>query len=248
MHQWDDEGIIISVSRYGEQSAIIRLFTENNGLFAGMAKGVFSKKMRGTFQSGNIVHAHWQARLEDQLGALRCELTQSIMPQLLNNAFALKLVNAACEIATACVPERIEEKEIYSKFMALINEINSMNEENTWLYRYVDLEFTILHALGFGLDLDQCAATGKCLSEELVYVSPKSARAVSAAAGEPYKHRLLPLPAFLRDGQTTNNMRQMLDGLALTGYFLESSILHPEGRAIPESRKVLLRYLQRNNV
>lgn len=244
MLQWDDSGIIISVARYGEQSAIVRLLTAEHGLYPGMAKGVYSKKHRGTYQPGNVVHGHWQARLEEHLGMLRCELTASVTAQLMSNTLALRLINAACAMVLACVPERIEENEIYSNFRLLINEINLSDDVSRWLFAYVMLELTMLRALGFGMDLVSCAATGSTEREALVYVSPKSARAVCAEAGEPYKHKLLPLPAFLRDAQSTGDVRQMLDGLALAGYFLEASVLSPEGRKIPDARRELLECVQ----
>lgn len=244
MLQWDDTGIIISVTRYGEQSAIVRLLTQNHGLQPGMVKGVYSKKSRGTFQPGNLVHAHWQARLEEHLGAMRCELEASVTAQMLENALALRFVNAAAAMVLCCVPERIEEKEIYSKLSILIDEIKQSSDVRSILHAYVDFEFTTLHALGFGLDLHECAATGSTDPAELIYVSPKSGRAVCAAAGEPYKTKMLPLPAFLRDGQTAASLRQMLDGLVLTGYFLEAWLLQPEGRKLPDVRRDLLVDLQ----
>lgn len=240
MHQWDDSGIILSVSRYGEQSAIVRLLTEHHGIQPGMVKGVFSKKSRGIFQPGNLVHAHWQARLEEQLGTMRCELLTSVTAQLLSEPLALRLVNAATAVVSACVPERIVEKGIFLCFSELIVKIHQSDNICKQLYTYALLEYTLLQELGFGLDLRECAATGATEREKLVYVSPKSGRAVCAEAGEPYKNKMLALPAFLRDGESTTDMRQILDALALTGYFLESWVLHPEGRKMPEARQELL--------
>lgn len=240
MHQWDDSGIIISVTRYGEQSAIVRLLTAKHGLCPGMVKGAYSKASRGIYQPGNVVHAHWQARLEEHLGAMRCELQISATAQLLAEPLALRLVNSAAALVLLCVPERIREIEIYRKFHELIYQITTAQEQWRWLLAYTILEFTILNELGFGIDLSECAATGKCDPQSLIYVSPKSGRAVSAEAGAPYKHKLLPLPVFLRDGQSTDDIAQMLDGLALTGYFLEAWVLQPEGRKLPDARRELL--------
>lgn len=245
MLQWDDTGIVISVARHGEQSAIIRLLTRHHGLQPGMAKGVYSKKHRGTFQPGNVVHAHWQARLEEHLGFYACELQQSVTAQLLASPMALRVVNAMAAMVLLCVPERIEEEEIFIKINELISKVQLSDYLSEWIQAYVDFEFTMLHALGFGLDLSECAATGIADPQELVYVSPKSGRAVCAEAGEPYKAKMLPLPAFLRDGKSADDMRQMLDGLALTGYFLEAWVLSPEGRKIPEARIELLQSLRR---
>lgn len=240
MHQWDDTGIVIAVARYGEQSAIVRVLTESHGLSAGMVKGAYAKKSRGIYQPGNVLHVHWQARLEEQLGTLRGELLRSCTAQLLAEPFALRLVNAACAMVLACVPERVMEKIIYKYISDIIDNINLESMNNERLLPYVRLEFALLQELGFGLDLSECAANGPCAREELVYVSPKSGRAVSREAGEPYKAKLLPLPAFLRDGEDTDDMRQMLDGLTLTGYFLEAWVLQPEGKSMPDARRQLV--------
>lgn len=244
MHQWDDTGIVIAVARYGEQSAIVRVLTESHGLCAGMVKGVYSKKSRGVYQPGNQLHIHWQARLEEQLGTMRGELLHSSTAQLLAEPFALSLMNAACAMVRACVPERIEEKIIYNDINEICTKVNLENDVCAWLLPYVRLEMSLLQELGFGLDVSECAATGAVAREELCYVSPKSGRAVSVAAAEPYKAKLLPLPAFLRDGESTADMRQMLDGLMLTGYFLEAWVLQPEGKSMPDARRQLMKAIR----
>ena len=61
-------------------------------------------------------------------------------------------------------------------------------------------ELLVLDELGFGLDLTRCAATGR--RDELVYVSPKTGRAVSREAGAQWHDKMLALPAFLRRGET----------------------------------------------
>lgn len=244
MQQWDDTGIVIAVTRYGEQSAIVRVLTAAHGLYAGMVKGAYSKKVRGVYQPGNLLHVHWQARLEEQLGTMRGELLRSCTAQLLAEPFALRLMNAACALVLAVVPERIEEREIYRIFSLLADAVHHEDDEEARLLPYARLEFALLQELGFGLDMTECAANGAVPRGELVYVSPKSGRAVSRAAGEPYKAKLLPLPTFLRDGESTEDMRQMLDGLTLTGYFLEAWLLRPEGRTLPDARRQLLQALR----
>lgn len=244
MHQWDDTGIVIAVARYGEQSAIVRVLTAEHGLCAGMVKGVYSKKSRGIYQPGNQLHVHWQARLEEHLGSMRGELVSSVTARLLENGTALAVMNAACAMVLACVPERMKEDVIYSNIIAICNEFHAADDAMKWLCAYVQLEFSLLQESGFALDLGECASLGDVPLEELIYVSPKSGRAVSREAGEPYKAKMLPLPVFLRDGENTSDMRQMLDGLALTGYFLDAWVLRPEGKSLPDARRQLMAHVQ----
>ena len=243
MQKWDDIGVVISVARHGEESAIVRVFTAEHGLAAGMVKGALAKRNRGIYQPGNRLHIHWQARLEEHLGQIRGELLHSLGPQLLTDPIALQVMNAACAMVLTCVPERMKYDAIHFYINRLIDEINSIDNSRVGvLGAYVRLEMALLHSLGFGLDFTVCAANGPVEMDSLIYVSPKSGRAVSRDAGAPYKDKLLPLPAFLRDGAEAvlpTDMRQILDGLALTGYFLEMRLLHPEEKRLPDARHSL---------
>lgn len=239
MHQWEDNGIVISVTRYGEQSAIVRFLTQEHGLFPCMVKGALSKANRGMYQPGNLLHIHWQARIEEQLGHAKGELLQSITAELLQDGLALQVINAMGALVTAAVPERIKEKELFILFSDISSIIKSIHYDKTRLMRsYAEFEYALLQELGFGLDLDECAATGR--KDDLIYVSPKSGRAVCREAGEPYKARMLALPPFLKTPESHAEMSQILDALTLTGYFLEGWVLQPEGRKMPDARQRLL--------
>lgn len=248
MHQWDDTGIVLTAKAYGEQSAIVRVFTAQHGIVPGMVKGAFARKNRATYQPGNVVHVHWQARLEEHLGQFRCEMERSFATEILTSPLALKVVNSIGAVVNGCVPERIVEIDIYNHLIDLLSNLEVMDADALGFFsHYVRTEMAILQALGFGLDLTACAATGEQEEAALVYVSPKSGRAVSGEAGAPYHDKMLPLPAFLKRRharESAANMQQVLDGMRLTGYFLESRLLAPEGKPLPEARNALLAAIQ----
>jgi DNA repair protein RecO (recombination protein O) len=107
-----------------------------------------------------------------------------------------------------------------------------------WGALYVRFEAGLLDALGFGLDLSRCAASG--VVDNLVYVSPRTGRAVSREAGEPYKERLLKLPGFLLGSQNvTPDPVEVAAGLRLTGHFLLERVLQPHGKQMPTARILL---------
>lgn len=245
MQQWSDNGIIISASRFGEQSGIVRVLTEQHGLFAGMVKGAFSPKKQGIFQAGNFVHVQWQARLEEQLGHMQCELLYSNTPLLLASSFALRMVNAMTSLILAILPERIEERAVYHASKFILS--NIIDEDKSHRY-YAEFEMTLLQALGFGLDLEECAATGNKNQANLAYVSPKTGRAVCLEAGEAYKNRLFPLPKFLLDKNATVTQKDIIHCLNISGYFIEQWLLLPEGKKIPLARQEWVRCLQKENV
>jgi DNA repair protein RecO (recombination protein O) len=113
-----------------------------------------------------------------------------------------------------------------------------LGDAEIWPAVYVRFEAGLLQELGFALDFSRCAATGT--TDDLVYVSPKSGRAVSRAAGEPYADRLLPLPPFLLSAQGGLRPGDIGDGLLLTGHFLESFVFAAMNRPLPPARVWLL--------
>ena len=138
------------------------------------------------------------------------------------------------------LPERDPHPELYATTLHLLR---SFNEPDIWPTLLVHWEFQLLAELGFGLDLSECAATGT--AEELVYVSPRSGRAVSREAGAPYGDKLLPLPAFLLDATAPLGPADIAAGFALTGFFLERDVLEPHGLKLPPARERLLDLLAR---
>lgn len=237
MH-WSDTGIVISVRQHGESSAIVRLLTEQHGLHAGLVRGAFSKRSRGTFQAGNLVSANWSARLSEHLGTFQCELIENNAVHFVQDATRLAVLNSACALLEMTLPERHDEPALYQALLTLLCDHSVPRE--TFLQQYARLEFLLLSELGFGLDFSECALTGT--TEDLAYVSPKTGRACSRAAGRQYKHKLLVLPGFLLAEKPDDVARpdEINEALSLTGYFLEKWVLGPHGKSLPQSRKRLL--------
>jgi len=76
-------------------------------------------------------------------------------------------------------------------------------------------------------------------------VSPKSGRAVSRQAGEPWKDRLLLLPAFLREAVAGDPSPQdVADGFVLTGFFLARHVLEPRGLSLADARASFIAALE----
>ncbi len=240
MH-WTDEAIVLSSRKHGETSAVARVFSQKHGLSAGVVRGVHSKANRGVIQPGNLVSATWQARLSEHLGAFKCELLEANAAGLMNDAARLAALTSICAVIESSLPERHPYPKLYGIFEAFLATLRS---DEGWPEAYVKLELSLLAETGFGLDLSQCAGGGA--TENLMYVSPKSGRAVSAEAGEPYKEKLLALPAFLLPPPPAGGggSKETLAGLRLTGYFLEHWLLAPHNRKLPPARGRLVQTLQ----
>lgn len=235
--EWQDEGIVLSARKHGESSAIITLMTRSQGRHAGLVRGGAGRKARGLLQPGNQVSATWRARLAEHLGTFTCEMLHAYAAPLLNDPLRLAGLSAACAVTDISLPEREAHVAVYDGLLALIKAF----ESDDWPSAYVKWEVGLLGEMGFGLDLSSCAATGSL--EDLTYVSPKSGRAVSSEAGQPYINSLLPLPAFLLTEGQAGTVTEVRDGLTLTGYFLERHALH-QGQPLPPARQRLLNRLE----
>lgn len=236
--QWTDEGIVLSVKPHGETAAVIELWTRVHGRHLGLVHGGRSRRLRPVLQAGNHVDATWKARLADQLGHVTVEMRRAFAAETLDDAAALAALSTITAL-TRLLPERDPHPNLYEITLFVLG---FLNDATVWPALLVRWELALLEELGFGLDLSQCAATGS--NDQLIYVSPRTGRAVSASAGEPYRDKLLPLPAFLtrhRSGLVTGDDVRL--GFALTGHFLETRILLPRGQSLPQPRSRLLAHL-----
>jgi DNA repair protein RecO (recombination protein O) len=237
--EWRDTGFVLAVRRHGENAVIVELLTREHGRHAGLVRSGQSPGVRAVLQPGNEVAARWRGRLAEHLGTLTCELARAYAARILDDPDRLAGLTAAASIVAAALPEREPHPDIFASFHGLVQALDSAIE---WPARYVGWERDLLAALGFGLDLGLCAATGS--TTDLTYVSPRTGRAVSSAAGLPYHEKLLPLPGFLwRDAPADRG--QIALGLALTGHFLTHQVFVPQGRTLPAARVRLAERLSR---
>lgn len=239
--EWRDDGIILGLKRHGEANVILEVMTRAHGRHLGLVRGGRSLRQQPVLQAGNSVELVWRARMEDHLGLFSVEGTGMRAARFIGSSLALYGL-ATLSALLRLLPERDPHPALYEALTVLTEHLDEAEVAPALLVRF---ELEMLSELGFGLDLSACAATGG--TQQLVYVSPKSGRAVSAAAGEPYKDKLLPLPAFLRDGMILAPLRpqDITAGFALTGFFLSRHVLAPRGLALPDERARLLDLVKR---
>jgi DNA repair protein RecO (recombination protein O) len=239
--EWTDEAIILSVRPHGETAAVVELLTRRHGRHNTLVHGGRSRRLRPALQVGNHVDATWKARLADQLGHATLELRRGYAAEAMQEPLALAGLSSIAALSRL-VPERDPHPNLYEITLFVLG---FLDDATVWPALYVRWEVALLGELGFGLDLTSCAATGAKF--DLAYVSPKSGRAVSRSAGEPYRDRLLPLPAFLtteRPAEVT--LEAVLAGLELTGRFLATRVLAPREMAMPDVRTRLPGLLRRH--
>src|SRR6266702_2343220 len=232
--EWNDDAIVLSSRAHGESGAILELLTRDHGRHAGLVRGGASRRVKPSLQPGNSVHVQWRARLEEHLGSFTCELVRARAGELMDSRHALAGLNAFTAVTSAAMPEREAHAAVFLGGEILLD---AMVADDTahWLPLYVRWEAGLLEALGFGLDLRECGATGA--KEDLVYVSPRTGRAVSRDAAGIYASRLFKLPGFLQDNRNGEaDGDEIAAGLALTGHFLLELALRPHGKQMPAAR------------
>lgn len=244
MLTWSDEALILAVDKFGDADAIVHLFTPTQGLARGVVKRGFSGKAKADLQPGNLVQAGWKARLQEHLGTVTLEAKHAYAARVMNNALALAAVGSAMSLLSRAMAEHDPHPDLYHQAKGFLQHVAAGVEPLVWLGEYVRLELALLEQAGFGLDLLSCVATGS--TKELVYVSPRSGRAVSQAAGEPYRGRLLALPGFLNEEEgIPASLTEIVVGLSLTGHFLETRLLAALHRPTPPLRSHFLGLLSR---
>jgi DNA repair protein RecO (recombination protein O) len=232
--EWTDEAIVLSVRAFGEAAAILEALTHQHGRHMGLIHGGASQKNRAVLQPGNSLHLTWRARLNEHLGTFHFEPLRLRAGNLLEQRDALIGLNAFAAMTAAVLPEREPHVGVYGAAEVLLDATAEQDFAH-WAPLYVRWEAGLLDELGFGLDLSCCAATGK--TDDLIYVSPRSGRAVSREAGSPYADRLLKLPTFLLGSQNAHpSSTDILEGLKLTAYFLLDRVLQPHGKDLPQAR------------
>jgi DNA repair protein RecO (recombination protein O) len=235
--EWSDDAIVLAARRHGETDIILETLTREHGRHLGLVHGGASRRVKSALLAGNSLNVGWRARLAEQLGSFVIELQRERAGAIFESREALIGLNAFAAIAREVLPERVPHATVYDAAEILLDAIVS-SEFLHWAPLYVRWEIGVLDALGFGLDLSQCAATGQ--SHDLRYVSPRSGRAVSFDAGEPYRERLFKLPAFLLESAGPSiEQEEIQAGLRLSAYFLQERVLGPHQQQIPAARSRL---------
>jgi DNA repair protein RecO (recombination protein O) len=235
------QAIVCAVRAHGEHGAIVRALTPADGMVAGYVRGGRSRRLKPVLVPGNLVRADFRARTEEQLAALTVELVES-RAGILGEPLPAAAIDWATAFTAAALPEGQPYPALYSALDGVLAAVVAAPAAKGWAAALARYELLMLSELGFGLDLSACVATG--VRSDLAYVSPKSGGAVSRAAGEGYRDRLLPLPAFLLEGGT-GEWRELLDGLKLTGFFLERDLLQGRAADVLAARERLIDRMKR---
>ncbi len=249
--QWEAEALILAARPHGETSAIVDVFSRQHGRFGGLVRGGNSRRLRPVLQPGNMVVATWRARLSEHLGVMSVDAGRAYAAEVMNDASLLAGLSSLCALMQI-TPERQAYPRLYDTAMLVLTELskaetghNGQTDTDVWLPLLARFEMALLEETGFGLDLSCCAATG--VIEDLVYVSPRSGRAVSREAGAPYADKMFALPEFLLDPAADATPKDVRHALDLLGHFLERRVYLPNDAKMPAARERLMDILARHS-
>lgn len=233
--EWTSSATVLGSRRHGESSVILEVMTRERGRHLGMVRGGRSRRMRPLLQVGNTLTLTWRARLDEHLGLFQVDGETLRGAQLMDQPAAMLAIQL-CAAHLRLLPERDPHARLHDMLALMLDNCEDTQTLGALAARF---ELMMLEELGFGLDLSRCAGTGT--RENLIYVSPKSGCAVSQAAGEPYKDRLLPLPAFLSGSLDSARIDQIEQAFALTGFFLDRNVWTPRAVRPPDGRDDLIK-------
>ena len=238
--EWRDQGILLSARPHGESAAIIEVFTPGYGRHLGVVRGGSGRKLAPILQPGAQLDIAWRARLEDHIGSFTVEPVRSRAVQAMSDRLALAGLNAVTALLSFSLAERETHSSLYHRSVQLLD---LLGQSDLWPLAYLQWEMQLLETLGFGLDLSSCAATGT--DHDLVYVSPRSGRAVSELGAGAWASRLLALPPCMLGCGDASDAEVAL-ALRTTGHFLHhhlaEDMLHTP---VPEARARFLNQLSR---
>jgi DNA repair protein RecO (recombination protein O) len=235
----EDRGVILSIKRHSESSAIIKILSKHHGLCTGYLKGgLNSKKQKTTYQIANLVEFSWKSKNEDGLGVFKIELIKSNLGKIISNNLSLSIVNAAFSVVVENIMDHDPHEQLYEQIIDLLE---GFDGEGQMAASYIKFEIKLLEILGYGIDTSSCALTGS--KENLVYVSPKTGRAASKEAGKKYHNKLLTLPSFVvqKDKKEPHEEASKIDlenGLSLTGHFFEKYLIGENKRFYSARSKI----------
>jgi DNA repair protein RecO (recombination protein O) len=243
--EWSDSGFVVGTRPLNENGAIAELFTSHHGRVQGYVHGGGGKRMGAILQVGNGVTVHWKARISEQLGSFSpIELETARAAAIMQDGGRLAAATSLMALLHAATAMQQDYPGLHEATTVVLDILADSAEG--WPAVYVRWELGLLTALGYGLDLSVCAMTGQ--TQDLAWVSPKTGRAATRKAGEPFADRLLELPRFLQDAESRIEADDVAHGFALTGWFLEKRVFDRAGEGLPQARRRLIETLGRSGL
>lgn len=237
-----DEGYVLNAKKYSEKSLIVTLLTKNKGKITGFVSDGMNKKNSGIFQPSNKIFFEATARLEENMRRLfRIELIEPNAVMMMSDFNKLKLMTSVLPMMIRLLNENDETGLIYD----IVSKFFRAKNVKDMLEFYARFEFYSLEYLGIGLSLDCCAVTGQ--TDGLMYISPKTGKAVCKEVGAPYADRLFLYPHFVVDKNKSPSYAEIFNVLKMTEFFLKEHFFKFHNLMLPKTRADIWQYFEEFN-
>jgi DNA repair protein RecO (recombination protein O) len=216
---WDDIGYLISKNKYNENSLIAEIYTKNYGKKSGIIFGGTSKKIKNYLQIGNQLYVNYNTKSENRIGYFKIEIEKALSPFYFDNQQKLLCISSAMHLIRLLTADSQKNKMIYD----LIEKFYILLKRDNWIKNYIFWELELFKILGYDLELKNLVDK-KIINDQPLYIS-KSITEKKI------------IPNFLIDkNQSSEDLKNLLNGLKLVGDYLEKTILKPNNLNQPLSR------------
>ena len=147
---WEDEGFLLSKSKFRENANIINVFSKSRGRVSGLVYGGNSRKIKNYLQISNKLFIIHNSKNENKLGYFKTELVKPISPLYFNDKKKTSALISLCSILNILLPESQPNKNIYNTFE---NFLNCLDLDN-WIVLYIFFELSLLKELGYDPSLN----------------------------------------------------------------------------------------------
>ena len=202
-----DIGLVLDKKHYRENKLIVELYTKSNGV----CRVLVNKKIR-IYQKADLVEVCFRTQPNRFLNFAKIDVTKSFLSYIISDHTKVLLAS----LITSIILSFLKVEKDHDLFDIIVSYLRSLVKKVSVL-EYIDLELLILSSAGYRLSMDRCAATNS--KQNLFFVSPKTARAVSYEAARGYENKLLKLPQFILEKSEPLNSEDIKDAFNLTGYF-----------------------------
>jgi DNA repair protein RecO (recombination protein O) len=236
--EFQDNGIILSVSLFQENFIIIKIFSKKYGLVAGLMR---KSKKSANLVVGDFVFFTWKARLQEQLGFLTIDISNSILPMIFQISYKVYLLNSISSMINILLQDKDPHELLYEAVSNALRNLNKHDDKLVHFKDYVLLELLLTRDLGYGFDWSKCSVTNS--TEELYYISPKTGNIVTKEVGDKFADKLFIVPEFILNHDLSYDTDDISKGLELMGYILKQFIFMPNNIKLPQVRDDLVESL-----
>ena len=224
---WQDEGYLININKYNENSSIAEFFTNRYGKKTGIIFGSTSQKIKSYLFIGNKFHINYSSKNENSVGSFKIEINSVNTPIYLDDKLKLYCIIYSVNLIKILSVENQKNEKIFN----LINSFFKNLKYDFDFKNYIFWELEILKNFGYELNFSDYASQIN-----------KNGRTFYVLKND----QNIKIPEFLINKNTNKiiEYNDLCSGFELTGDFINKSVLNESNIPIPPTRNLLLKFFK----